>query len=49
MYEKVKVPVPRDVMMLKALALPVLIKESMLANTKMTMIALTGTSKRRLI
>lgn len=44
MYDAVKVPVPRDVTMLNATVLPMLMSEISVANTKITMMALTGTS-----
>jgi hypothetical protein len=44
MYEAVRVPVPREVTMLKAAVLPMLMREMMMARPVMTRIAFTGAS-----
>jgi hypothetical protein len=44
MYDIVRVPVPRDVTMLKAAVLPMLMREIMTASPEMTRMALTGAS-----
>jgi hypothetical protein len=44
MYEAVRVPVPRDVTMLKAAVLPMLMSEMMMARPVMTKMAFTGAS-----
>lgn len=49
MYDIVSVPVPREVTMLKAAVLPMLMREMMIARPEMTRMAFTGASTRRLI
>jgi hypothetical protein len=44
MYEAVRVPVPREVTMLKAAVLPMFMREMMMARAVMTRIAFTGAS-----
>jgi hypothetical protein len=44
MYEAVRVPVPRDVTMLNAAVLPMLIREMTIARPVMTRMACTGAS-----
>lgn len=44
MYDAVRVPVPREVTMLNAAVLPMLMREMMTASPEMTRMAFTGAS-----